>query len=154
MVRSWVGSCREYVFSREKLVLVQISCGRSHPPRRTCGPSKCDDAYSSAATAATKPASPPATVNEPAPLFELGASVALAVELELLLEVRLADDLEEVALLVSLELSELVALVMVESVLSVDAEPVRVVAEPEVAVAPPVGSEAVPSAPATVKAGA
>jgi hypothetical protein len=68
--------------------------------------------------------------------------------------VRLADDRDDVALLVSLELSELVALVMVESVLSVVAEPVRVEAEPEVAVAPPVGSEAVPSAPATVKAGA
>lgn len=129
------------------------TCGRRAHLARLFGPAQCDDAHRSATTAATRPARPPAIVSEPAPLFELGASVALAVELALL-DVRLLDDLEEVALLVSLEESELVADVMVESVLSVDAEPVRVVAEPEVAVAPPVGSEAVPSAPATVNAGA
>lgn len=109
-------------------------------------------AYSTAAMAAATAARPPWTCNAPTPLLELGASVvAAAVSL---LEVREVRELD--SLVVEEPVSEAVE---EESVVEDDESSVVLLplavalAVPEVA-PEEAGREAVPSAPATVKAGA
>lgn len=112
-------------------------------------------AYSSAATPPTIANIAPPIFSSPAPLLELGAWVVAAAELELLVledvELELLVELAVPVLELELESDEVV---LEESVPVVLAEPVLEALDEPVDVGPPVGREAVPVAPATVKAGA